>query len=56
MHEAHWKAAKMHQLAAQAHRTAAEHNGKRRLQGSGVAFGKSAGVFGSRLQTCPAGP
>jgi hypothetical protein len=28
MHEAHWKAAEMHQLAAQAHRTAAEHNEK----------------------------
>jgi hypothetical protein len=29
MHEAHWKAAEMHLLAAQAHRTAAEHNEKR---------------------------
>jgi hypothetical protein len=28
MHEAHWKAAEMHELAAQAHRTAAEHNEK----------------------------
>ena len=28
MHEAHWKAAEMHQLAAQAHRTAAEHSEK----------------------------
>ena len=28
MHEAHCKAAEMHQLAAQAHRTAAEHNEK----------------------------
>jgi hypothetical protein len=28
MHEAHWKAAEMHLLAAQAHRTAAEHNEK----------------------------
>jgi len=28
MHEAHWKAAEMHQLAALAHRTAAEHNEK----------------------------
>jgi hypothetical protein len=28
MHEAHWNAAEMHQLAAQAHRTAAEHNEK----------------------------
>ena len=28
MHEAHWEAAKLHELAAQAHRTAAEHNEK----------------------------
>jgi hypothetical protein len=26
MHQAHWKAAEMHELAARAHRTAAEHN------------------------------
>jgi len=26
MHEEHWKAAEMHQLAAKAHRTAAEHD------------------------------
>jgi hypothetical protein len=28
MHEAHWKAAELHELAARAHRTAAEHNEK----------------------------
>jgi hypothetical protein len=28
MHEAHRRAAELHELAAQAHRTAAEHNGK----------------------------
>lgn len=28
MHEAHWRAAEQHELAAQAHRTAAEHNEK----------------------------
>ena len=28
MHEAHRKAAELHELAAQAHRTAAEHNEK----------------------------
>jgi hypothetical protein len=28
MHEAHWKAAEQHELAARAHRTAAEHNEK----------------------------
>ncbi len=28
MHEAHWKAAEEHDLAAKAHRTAAEHNEK----------------------------
>ena len=26
MHEAHWKAAEQHELTAQAHRTAVEHN------------------------------
>jgi hypothetical protein len=26
MHQAHWKAAEQHELAARAHRTAAEHN------------------------------
>ena len=28
MHEEHWKAAAQHELAAQSHRTAAEHNEK----------------------------
>lgn len=28
MHDTHWKAAQQHELAAQAHRTAAEHNEK----------------------------
>ena len=28
MHEEHWKAAEQHEFAAQAHRTAAEHNEK----------------------------
>jgi hypothetical protein len=28
MHEAHWKAAELHELAAQPHRTSAEHNEK----------------------------
>ena len=28
MHEGHWEAAKLHERAAQAHRTAAEHNEK----------------------------
>ncbi len=28
MHEAHWKAAEMHELAERGHRTAAEHNEK----------------------------
>lgn len=28
MHEEHWKAAEQHDLAAHAHRTAAEHNEK----------------------------
>jgi len=28
MHEGHWKAAELHELAARAHRTAAEHNEK----------------------------
>lgn len=28
MHEAHWKAAELHELAARSHRTAAEHNEK----------------------------
>lgn len=28
MHEAHWNAAEQHELAAKAHRTAAEHNEK----------------------------
>jgi hypothetical protein len=28
MHEGHWKAAESHELAARAHRTAAEHNEK----------------------------
>jgi hypothetical protein len=28
MHEEHWKAAQLHDLAARAHRTAAEHNEK----------------------------
>ena len=28
MHETHWKAAEQHELAAKAHRTAAEHNEK----------------------------
>jgi hypothetical protein len=28
MHETHWKAAEQHDLAARAHRTAAEHNEK----------------------------
>jgi hypothetical protein len=29
MHETHWRAAEQHELAAHAHRTAAEHNEKR---------------------------
>ena len=28
MHEAHWKVAELHELAARTHRTAAEHNPK----------------------------
>jgi hypothetical protein len=28
MHEAHWRAAELHELAAEEHRTAAEHNEK----------------------------
>jgi hypothetical protein len=31
MHQAHWEAAKNHELAAHAHRTAAEHNEKGEL-------------------------
>jgi hypothetical protein len=51
MHTAHRKAAEQHDLAAQAHRTAAEHKRRRPYHG-GVALGTSAGVLRSRLQAC----
>jgi hypothetical protein len=35
MHEAHWEAAKQHELAAHAHRTAAEHNERGDLTAAG---------------------
>jgi len=56
MHEARRKASEQYELAARAHRTAAEHNEKGELQCGNPALGTSAGVLGSRLQAGKGSP
>jgi hypothetical protein len=56
MHQAHWKAAEMHQLAGASTSYGRGTQRKRGSRSGSLAFGTGPGVFGSRLQACQAGP
>ena len=55
-HKAHLRVAEHTDLAAQAHRTAAEHNEKGDETSGELAFATRSGIFGSRLQACKGSP
>jgi hypothetical protein len=50
MHESRRRAAEQHELAANAHRTAAEYYEKGGSRSGSLAFGAGRRVLGSRLQ------